>query len=354
MPTSDERGDLQGDHAIKTRSKDLIDWEGAHLFLELVRCGSFRAAAESLGMSFNALRGRITAFEQSLGVTLITRHVDGIRLTEEGEEILAGAEEMERAAISLVRSRDRSVQAVEGEVRLAISEGIGTLWVATHLVSFQRANPKLLLDVNCAMKSADVLRLEADIAVQLTRPTAQDLKMVRLGRLHCVPFAAQSYLDIYGKPAGPMDYPKHRVVIRADDMPQWRQTYDAMCPGLRPEGFVSLRTNVSSAQYWSIVQGAGIGFLPTYVYAVGAPLVPLDLGVVVPLDIWMTYHEGAARIPRVRSLADWLVSIFSPKTYPWFRDEYIPPQDLLKHYKGQLQPNPFAGLVRTPEEDREP
>jgi DNA-binding transcriptional LysR family regulator len=331
-----------------------MDWEGAHLFLELVRRGSFRAAAESLGMSFNALRSRITAFEQSLGVMLITRHVDGIRLTVEGEEIFAGAEEMERAAIALVRSRDRTVQTVEGEVRLAISEGLGTLWVATHLVSFQRANPKLLLDVNCAMKSADVLRLEADIAVQLTRPTAQDLKMVRLGRLHCVPFASQSYLNIYGTPASVMDYPKHRVVIQADDMPLWRQIYDQFFPGVRPEGLVSLRTNVSSAQYWSIVQGAGIGVLPTYVYAMGAPVVPLDLGIVVPVDIWMTYHEGAARIPRVRSLADWLVSIFSSKTYPWFRDEYIPPQDLFKHYKGQLQPNPFAGLIRVPEDDREP
>jgi hypothetical protein len=48
------------------------------------------------------------------------------------------------------------------------------------------------------MRSADVLRLEADIAIQLERPTTPDVKVVRLGRIHSMPAAAPSYLDIYG------------------------------------------------------------------------------------------------------------------------------------------------------------
>jgi DNA-binding transcriptional LysR family regulator len=345
MQTQSERRELPGDHIVRARPKGLIDWEGAHLFLELVRQKSFRATADHLGISFNAVRTRIGAFERSLGVTLITRHVDGIRLTEEGEEILEAVTDMERAAFALVQSRDQTVRSVAGEVKLAVTEGLGTLWIATHLVEFQRANPKLLLDINCAMRSPDVLRLEADISVQLTRPTAKDLRVVKLGRLHFMPFAAQSYLDLYGTPTQISDYPNHRVLLQADDVALWRKMYDQVFPNVDPEGLVTLRTNVSSAHYWSIVQGAGIGLLPTYVYAVGAPIVPLELGIHVPVDIWMTYHPSAARIPRVRRLADWLIATFSPKICPWFADEFIPPEELLRRYNGGTHPNPYAGLM---------
>jgi DNA-binding transcriptional LysR family regulator len=346
MQTPEERPVLVGEQAVRPQSKTLLDWESAHLFLELVRRKSFRAAAEHVGLSVNALRKRISDFEHSLGVTLVTRHVDGVRPTAEGDKILEAANKMEQAAFALVQARDSTDRSVAGEVRFAVTEGLGTLWIAPHLVEFQRANPKLLLDVHCAMRSADVLRLEADISVQLIKPTAQELRVVRLGTLHLVPFAAQSYIDVYGKPKSIADLENHRIVIQADDEPQWEALYNQVFPGKRPEGLVSLRTNVSSAHYWSIVNGAGLGMLPTYVYTIGAPIVPVDLGIHVALDIWMTYHADAARIPRVRRLADCLIASFAPKRFPWFKEEFIAPENLAKFYAGKPLANPFEGFKK--------
>ncbi len=68
------------------------DWAGARVFLEVVRHGSFRAAAQKLGMSINTLRHRLSDFERQLGMTLVTRHVDGVRMTAEGELVLAAAQ----------------------------------------------------------------------------------------------------------------------------------------------------------------------------------------------------------------------------------------------------------------------
>ena len=348
MPRKPEQRVPLGDHVLQVRPKGFIDWEGAHLFLELARHRSFRATAESVGLSFNAVRRRFTAFEKSLGVALITRHQDGIRLTPEGEVTLAAVHQMEQGAFALVRACEKTNSSLTGTVKLAVTEGLGTFWLSPYLVEFQRANPKLMLDVRCEMHSADVLRLETDISVQLTRPTAKDLLVMKLGRMHLVFFASQSYLDTYGIPKSVSDLKNHRFVLQADDRPVARQWYDELFPGLRPESFVSLRTNVSSQNYWSIVKGAGVGALPTYVHAIGAPLVPLDLGVHLPIDIWMTYHPGAARIPRVRRLANWLVAAFSPKVFPWFRDEFIPPADLAQHYHGRPPDNPFIGLDCAP------
>ena len=140
------------------------DWEAIRIFLEVARRGSFRSASDHLGLSINALRRRITELEHQLAVTLFTRHVDGVRTTAEGEAILASAKQMEVASFGLIRARDRSVPSLSGEVRLGVTEGLGTFWVAPRLVEFQRAHPQLLVDLSCEMKSADVLRLEADAA----------------------------------------------------------------------------------------------------------------------------------------------------------------------------------------------
>jgi DNA-binding transcriptional LysR family regulator len=166
--------------------------------------------------------------------------------------------------------------------------------------------------------------------------------------MHLSAFAAQSYLDVYGMPRTLADLQNHRIVIQADDDEKWQAMYNRLFPGFDPEGLVSLRTNVSSAHYWSIVNGAGIGMLPTYVYTIGAPIVPIEIDVDlhIALDIWMTYHVDAARIPRVRRLADLLIASFSPKHYPWFRDEFIAPADLAKAYTGKKLANPFAGFAR--------
>jgi DNA-binding transcriptional LysR family regulator len=302
------------------------DWESIHTFLEVARWGSFRSASDQLGLSINSLRRQINELELQLGVTLLTRHVDGVRVTPEGEEILAAAQKMELASFGLIRARDSSLPSLSGEVRIAVTEGIGTFWLTPRLVEFQRAHPGLLVNLTCAMKSADVLRLEADAAVQLTKPTNPDLKIVKLGRLHIMPFAGRSYIDTFGNPK------------------TLEELYDQLFPGVPHQGFVAMGTNVSSAHLWAISKGAGIGWLPTYVHAIAARIIPTEAIINFPFDIWLTYHPDSVRIPRVRRMIDWLIDAFDPKRFPWFRDEFIHPNDLPKEYKGTPLVNLFEGF----------
>ena len=72
----------------------LPDWDVARIFLEVVRCGSFRSAAERLGQSINSVRRRIDEFESLVGTALFVRDVYGTRLTEEGLRMVAGVERM--------------------------------------------------------------------------------------------------------------------------------------------------------------------------------------------------------------------------------------------------------------------
>jgi DNA-binding transcriptional LysR family regulator len=322
-----------------------LDWENVRIFLEVARHGSFRSAAESLDLSINHIRRRIEELEAHLETTLLTRHVDGVRTTAEGQHILAAAEQMETASFGIIRARDRALPEVAGEVKLAVTEGLGTFWLAPRLVAFQRAHPQLLVDLNCAMRSADVLRLEADAAVQLTKPSAPDLKVVKLGRLHSMPFASPSYIETYGVPKSREDFLNHRVVMQFSDQTSTKELFEQTFPGASHAGFIAMRTNVSTAHVWAVAKGAGIGWVPTYVHAIGGLMVPIDVDIRFHFDIWLTYHPDAGRIPRVRRMIEWIIASFDQREFPWFRDEFIHPNDLPKEYRGEPLVNLFAGFA---------
>src|SRR4029079_4812315 len=140
--------------------------------------------------------------------------------------------------------------ALSGEVRLAVTEGLGTFGLVPRLVEFQRRDARWLVDINCAMRSADVLRLEADASVQLTKPTNPDLKLVKLGRLHSMPFAAPSYIETYGVPKTVEEGLNHRLVMQVADQTATEELFEKTYAGINKTGVVVMRTNVSSAHIW--------------------------------------------------------------------------------------------------------
>jgi DNA-binding transcriptional LysR family regulator len=341
---SRERRGAHGDAHIPGR---MANWDLVRIFLEVARIGSFRAAAERLNMSANFLSKRISMLEQAYKTTLMTRHVDGIRLTREGLQVLEAAKRMEEASFGLDCALNQATPALSGEVRIAVTEGLGTFWLAPRLVEFQRAFPSILVDLKCEMKSADVLRLEADVAVQLEHPDQPDLKRLKIGRLHVMPFVSPSYVEIYGMPKSADDIRQnHRIVMQEADQTLGKLMYERYA-GREPIGFVAMRNNVSTAHVWSVAKGAGIGWLPTYAPALGDPLIPLDIGVQFQLDIWLAYHPDAKKIPRVKQMIDWVVQSFDGRKYPWFGDEFVHPKDLSKAYK-EAEPlvNLFAGFKK--------
>jgi len=344
MRSSKKSKGSQSERWAVVESPSVSDWEAAHIFLEVARCGSFRAAAQKLGQSVNALRRRVDALEKDLGVPLLIRHVSGVRLTDEGSKIYSAALHMENASFELLQARNLSEKQAEGEVNFSITEGLGTYWLVPKVAEFQRVNPKLTLNVRCSQIPPDLLRLEADISVQLVRPRVPDLKVVKLGYLHMMFFASRSYIDAHGCPKTVPELENHRLVILTDEGGNWENVYQKALSGILSPGLVMLRNNVSGAHFWSIFNGAGIGLLPTYVQALGSTLVPLDIGEINKHEIWLTYRSEAKRIARIRKTIDWIVGCFDPGRYPWFRDDFVHPSRFAEMYRGA----PLSGTLLHP------
>src|SRR5215475_4858638 len=208
----------------------LKDWDAARVFLEVARSGSFRSAAEKLGLSINAVRRRIGDFERQTGATMFIRDVHGARLTEEGVHVVAAVERMEAAAFDLLRASVSAGNELSGEIRVAVTEGLGTFWLAPRLIGFQRSFPNILIDLHCATRSVDVSRHEADVAIQLSRPVVPDVKAVKLGRMHLMFFASEQYLETFGMPKTVDELAKHRLVIQLADEAAAREALAGLFP----------------------------------------------------------------------------------------------------------------------------
>ncbi len=332
-----------GEHPSAETLRDL-NWELVRIFRAIVKHGSLRGAAKELGMALNTVRRQLEFLETSLGYPLFIRQVKGVELTPEGEQFFEASTGMEKASYEVRRLARKNVLQIKGRVRISVTEGLGVFWLVPRLAELHRTHPLLIIELNTSMQSADLSKTEADISIQLERPIKSDLKLTKLGRLHIMPFASPDYLRLYGTPTSLEDLEDHKIVEQIS--PQLDiGAVDRLFPHVPREGFVSMVTNTSSAHYWAVARGAGLGMLPTYSWSIGARIQPVELGLHVQHDIWMTYHPDSKRIKRVALTIEWLKDAFNPKKFPWFADNFISPEELDKMAHSDALVNMFEGFA---------
>jgi DNA-binding transcriptional LysR family regulator len=330
MPGNPRRGVAVVQREIVSASRS-VSWDYLRLFLACADNGSFRRAGKSLAIDAATVVRRIDRLEAAIGQRLFNRLNAGVTLTDDGNLLAADVRAMERCSLDIIRRTKIVDERVRGVVRIAITEGLGTYWLMPKLIEFQYANRMLTFELNCTMELADVSRLQADISIQFKRPTNPDMIATRLGRLHVFPFAAESYQRLFGLPTSLHDLRHHRLLQQVS--PQFEESVFDEKLNLHNgnvEEAVSIRTNASSALLYAVERGAGVGILPTYALALGARLVPVEIGISHFHDIWVTYHPDLKNSVRHMVVLGWLRRIFNPQVYPCFKDEFIHPVALIE------------------------
>jgi len=329
MPKRSHRDAAKIEHLSSVPNLNHLSWDDIRVFLACVKEPSFRRAAEKLHISSSTVVRRIDQLEEALGMRLFNRLPEGAELTYEARAIKDSALDMEKSLFELVRNRVQTDDTAKGVVSISMTEGLGVYWLMPRLVDFQRQFPHLTLNVQCEMKSADVLRLEADIAIQFERPKNPELIVARLGYLHAYPFAAKKYIDTYGKPTCIGDAINHRFVYQISPVIAEEKIWAKKLGLDSMSDLAGIKTNSSVALFYAVERGVGIGVVATYATPLKAPIIPIDMGIQNTLDIWLTYHPSIKKTPRKAMVIDWIKSIFDPQIYPWFREEFIHPNDLV-------------------------
>jgi DNA-binding transcriptional LysR family regulator len=111
------------------------DWNDVRVFLTCVKLGSFRKAADQLGLNSSTVMRRIEAFETRLGFPLLNRLHDGVSPTPAGAATLT-APSAWKAFYDVLRKVPAPDAERRGTVRISITEGLGIYWVMPRLVGF--------------------------------------------------------------------------------------------------------------------------------------------------------------------------------------------------------------------------
>src|SRR5881392_716270 len=104
-------------------SRAALDWDDVRVFLAIARQGSMRGAGRALGLSQPTIARRLAAFEAGFtGQPLFDRLPDGLHLNAVGDQLLAAAEDAERAMLTFERRRAAASPMLSGTVRIATGE----------------------------------------------------------------------------------------------------------------------------------------------------------------------------------------------------------------------------------------
>jgi DNA-binding transcriptional LysR family regulator len=175
-------------------------WDDVRFFLAVARAGSLSAAARALGVGHVTVGRRIALLEKRLGVTLLNRTPDGFATTSAGEAILRQCTAMETAALDLERIAAGRDMLTTGVVRVTTTEALAYQLVAPVIAALRHAHPELQVDLIVGVRSLDIARRDADLAVRFARPSASDLVCRRLGDVGFSLYASQRYLAKSGTP----------------------------------------------------------------------------------------------------------------------------------------------------------
>jgi DNA-binding transcriptional LysR family regulator len=182
------------------RAPGTWQWDDVRFFLAVARTGSLSAAARALGVDHVTVGRRIALFEKRLGVTLLNRTPEGFAATSAGEAILRQCTAMETAALDLERIAAGRDSLVRGSVRVTTTEALVDLLVVPAIAGLRRAHPELQLDLMVGVRSLDIARREADLAVRFARPSVSELICRKLGEVGFSLYASKRYLAKVGVP----------------------------------------------------------------------------------------------------------------------------------------------------------
>jgi DNA-binding transcriptional LysR family regulator len=151
----------------------MLDLKRARVLSEVVRQGSFSAAADSLHLSQSAVSQQVAALEREVGMPLLERTRNGPKLNHAGQVLLGHAE----AAIARLDEAEHELKAIAGlkggELRLASFPSASATLLTEALGSFRARFPEVRLSVTEAEPEDSLPRLlaaEIDLAIVFDYP----------------------------------------------------------------------------------------------------------------------------------------------------------------------------------------
>jgi DNA-binding transcriptional LysR family regulator len=194
---------------------DPIRLDSFDVFVAIVRCGGFRAAAHERGISSSALSQTMNALEEALGIRLLNRTTRSVSPTEAGQRLLerlAPALSDIRLAIAEV---DELRDSPSGTVRINAPAPAVDHFLCPLVFDFMDAFPEVKIEIISDAAVIDIVEQGFDAGVRFGKQLAQDMIALPLGpALRYAIVASPDYIKRCGHPQTPHELVAHDCIRR--------------------------------------------------------------------------------------------------------------------------------------------
>jgi DNA-binding transcriptional LysR family regulator len=234
------------------------------IFVQVVDCGGFSAAARQLGMTTSAVSRHVARLEAHMGGRLLQRTTRSLSLTELGQQVHAGSARMLACAREVQALAGSYGERPTGVIRVSAPVVFGQLWLAPRLPGFLERYPAVDVHLTLTDRTVDLIEEGADLAIRITREMVPGLAARRLCAVDYLLVASDEYLERHGVPATPDDLPRHRCVclLHNEIERQWSLQRGEQVVTVTVPGRLSI--NHSGAVMASVEAGGGIGLVTDF------------------------------------------------------------------------------------------
>ncbi len=295
---------------------DTIDTMRA--FLAVAHEGSFTAAGKRLGLSTRLVSKYVAQLESRLSTQLFNRTTRNVALTDVGVAYLERCRPIVEQIDELEDLVQERQSALAGLIRITAPTGFGSNNLATALVPFMQAHPKVDLDLKLSDSRVALVEEGIDLAIRIGVLRDSTLIARKLADMPLVVCASPEYLAEHGRPGDPMALATHNCLIDENptDATSWRFRSGTRDFVVKVSG--ALHANAPAAIANMAIAGLGIGRCPQYAVAQA-----LNNGSLEQLfqdyhpenfGLYALYPPNRHLTARVRALIDHLAKYFSTKT----------------------------------------
>lgn len=290
------------------RAAGTWQWDDVRFFLAVARAGSLSGAARTLDVGHVTVGRRIALLEQRLGVTLLQRTPDGFEVTSAGEAILRRCIAMENAALDLERAAAGGDSSAVGSIRLTATEALAHRVIAPAIAELRNNHPDLRIDLTVGVRSLDIARREADLAVRVGRPSGSGLVCRKLGEVGYSLYASRRYLAKHGTP-------RRGEGLAGHDLITFTGAPAASSPFFMNESLaearIALRCDNPLIQLRAAANGIGVAELACFLGDDCADLVRIWPGEPPTVRlVWLVLHEDLRRSARIRVVSSMIGDTF--------------------------------------------
>nr|WP_206761031.1 LysR substrate-binding domain-containing protein [Tabrizicola soli] len=277
----------------------------ALMALEAVdRLGTASAAAGELSLTQGAISRALQGLEQQLGVPLLIRERQRLRLTPAGQDYVAEV----RKALHLLASASITLRAnpTGGSLNLAILPAFGMHWLAPRLARFAQSHPEVTVNLSTRLRPFDFAGTAFDAAIHYGRQDWPGVDYLKLMDEEVLAVAAPG-LPPLTRATDILAQPLLQLESRPGDWGRWLAHHGA--PGQRPPGMMF-------DQFATLTQGAihgmGLALIPTFLIQrelAEHRLVPVFGPPVAALGSYhLVWPRAAPSRAPLRSFRDWLAA----------------------------------------------